>query len=153
MTRLDLPDRGLTDISALAGLTGLEVLDLHGNALADVWPLAGLVRGCAVWICRRTGSRMFPRWRDWWNCRCCCWTATGSRDVLPLALLPRLARLDLSGNRVADLALLAELRSLARLDLSGNRVADASPLGDLSAAGVAGPLGQPGVGRRRRSAG
>ena len=30
---------GLTDVS---GLTGVEVLDLQGNALADVWPLAGL---------------------------------------------------------------------------------------------------------------
>ena len=145
LTRLDLPDRGLTDVSALAGLTGLEVLDLHGNALADVWALAGLANLRRLDLSENriedvsalaglAGLEVL--------------LLDGNRvaDVLPLVLLPRLARLDLSGNRVADAALLAELRSLARLDLSGNRIADASPLGDLSAAGVAGPVGQPGGG-------
>ena len=131
LTRLDLPDRGLTDVSALAGLTGLEVLDLHGNALADVWALAGLANLRRLDLSENriedvsalaglAGLEVL--------------LLDGNRvaDVLPLVLLPRLARLDLSGNRVADAVLLAELRSLARLDLSGNRVADASPLGDLS---------------------
>ena len=131
LTRLDLPDRGLTDVSALAGLTGLEVLDLHGNALADVWALAGLANLRRLDLSENriedvsalaglAGLEVL--------------LLDGNRvaDVLPLVLLPRLARLDLSGNRLADAVLLAELRSLARLDLSGNRVADASPLGDLS---------------------
>ena len=131
LVRLDLPDRGLTDISALAGLTGLEVLDLHGNALADVWPLAGLANLRRLDLSENriedvsalaglAGLEVL--------------LLDGNRvaDVLPLALLARLARLDLSGNRVSDVALLAELRSLVRLDLSANRIADASALGDLS---------------------
>ena len=145
LVRLDLPDRGLTDISALAGLTGLEVLDLHGNELADVWPLAGLanLRRLDLSANRIEDVSALAGLADLEVL-----LLDGNRvaDVLPLALLPRLARLDLSGNRLADAVLLAELRSLARLDLSGNRVADASPLGDLSAAGVAGPDRQPGVG-------
>ena len=131
VTRLDLPDRGLTDVSALAGLTGLEVLDLHGNALADVWPLAGLVNLRRLDL---SANRIEDVSALAGLAELEVLLLDGNRvaDVLPLALLPRLARLDLSGNRVADAALLAELRSLARLDLSGNRVADASPLGDLS---------------------
>ena len=131
VTRLDLSDRGLTDVSALAALTGLEVLDLRGNALADVWPLAGL-----------SNLRRLDLSGNWIEdvsalaglseLEVLLLDGNRVRDVLPLSLLPRLARLDLSGNRVTDAALLAELRSLARLDLSGNRVADASPLGDLS---------------------
>ena len=129
--RLDLPDRGLTDVSALAGLTGLEVLDLHGNALADVWPLAGLANLRRLDL---SANRIEDVSALAGLAALEVLLLDGNRvdDVLPLALLPRLARLDLSGNRVADAALLAELRSLARLDLSGNRVADASPLGDLS---------------------
>ena len=131
LVRLDLPDRGLTDISALAGLTGLEVLDLHGNALADVWPLAGLANLRRLDL---SANRIEDVSALAGLAELQVLLLDGNRvaDVLPLALLPRLARLDLSGNRVADAALLAELRSLARLDLSGNRVADASPLGDLS---------------------
>ena len=131
LVRLDLPDRGLTDVSALAGLTGLEVLDLNGNALADVWPLAGLVNLRRLDL---SGNRIGDVSPLAGLAELEVLLLDGNRvaDVLPLALLPRLARLDLSGNRVADAALLAELQSLARLDLSGNRVADASPLGDLS---------------------
>ena len=131
VTRLDLPDRGLTDVSALAGLTGLEVLDLNGNALADVWPLAGLVNLRRLDL---SANRIEDVSALAGLAELEVLLLDGNRvaDVLPLALLPRLARLDLSGNRVADAVLLAELRSLARLDLSGNRVADASPLGDLS---------------------
>ena len=120
---LDLHGNELADVWPLAGLANLRRLDLSANRIEDVSALAGLAE---LQVLLLDGNRV--------------------ADVLPLALLPRLARLDLSGNRVADAALLAELRSLARLDLSGNRVADASPLGDLSAAGVAGPVGQPGGG-------
>ena len=131
LTRLDLPDRGLTDVSALAGLTGLEVLDLHGNALADVWPLAGLVNLRRLDL---SANRIEDVSALAGLAELEVLLLDGNRieEVLPLALLPRLARLDLSDNRVADAALLAELRSLARLDLSGNRIADVSPLGDLS---------------------
>ena len=131
LVRLDLPDRGLTDVSALAGLTGLEVLDLHGNALADVWPLAGLSNLRRLDLsANRIGD--VSALAGLAELEVLLLDGNRVADVLPLALLPRLARLDLSGNRVADAALLAELRLLARLDLSGNRVADASPLGDLS---------------------
>ena len=131
LVRLDLPGRGLTDISALAELTGLEVLDLHGNELADVWPLAGLANLRRLDL---SANRIEDVSALAGLAELEVLLLDGNRvaDLLPLALLPRLARLDLSGNRVADAVLLAELRSLARLDLSGNRVADASPLGDLS---------------------
>ena len=131
LVRLDAPDRGLTDVSALAGLRGLEVLDLHGNAVEDVWPLAGLGRLRRLDL---SGNRIGDVSALAGLVQLEVLLLDGNRvvDVLPLALLPRLARLDLSGNRVADAVLLAELRSLARLDLSGNRVGDTSPLGDLS---------------------
>ena len=108
--RLDLSSRNLTDVSALAGLTGLQALDLRGNAIADLSPLAGL-----------TGLRELD--------------LSGNRiaDLWPLAGLAALQRLDLADNRIADIATLAELTGLLALDLSGNRIADLWPLAGLAA--------------------
>ena len=44
LRRLSLRDAGLSDISMLSGLTELEVLDLSGNPVSDLWPLAGMHR-------------------------------------------------------------------------------------------------------------
>ena len=78
--RLDLSSRNLTDLSALAGLTGLRELDLRHNAVEDLWPLAGL-----------TGLRVLHL------------SANRIADLSPLAGLTALEQLSLAGNRIADL--------------------------------------------------
>ena len=105
---LDLSDRGLSDVSSLAGLQDVEVLDLGGNRVDDLGPLAALA-----------GLGLLDL-RD---------NAVG--DLAPLASLAHLRVLDLSGNAVSDLTPLAGLTALRRLDLSGNRVADLRPLSEL----------------------
>ena len=67
LERLDLRGNAVADLSALSGLEGLRVLDLSDNAISDISPLAGLTR---------------------------------------------LRRLDLSGNRVADIRPLSALHGL-----------------------------------------
>ena len=107
--RLDLSSRNLTDVSALAGLTGLRELDLSGNAVADLWPLAGLTD---LQVLDLSGNQI--------------------ADLRPLAGLTGLQVLDLSGNQIADLWPLADLTGLRELDLRHNVVADAWPLGYLT---------------------
>ena len=107
--RLDLSSRNLTDLSALAGLTGLRELDLRHNAVEDLWPLAGL-----------TGLRVLHL------------SANRIADLSPLAGLTALEQLSLAGNRIADLRPLAGLTGLERLHLSTNRIGDLSPLAGLS---------------------
>ena len=107
--RLDLSSRNLTDLSALAGLTGLRELDLRHNAVEDLWPLAGL-----------TGLRVLHL------------SANRIADLSPLAGLTALEQLSLAGNRIADLRPLAGLSGLERLHLSANRIGDLSPLAGLS---------------------
>ena len=109
LRELDLRDNAITDLSPLAGLTGLRVLDLRDNAVADVSPLAGLT---SLQRLDLAGNRVADPW--------------------PLAGLTKLRALDLAGNRVADIATLAGLISLERLDLAGNRVADPWPLAELT---------------------
>ena len=108
-TRLDLADRGLTDVEALAGAAELETLDLSGNALADAWPLATLPSLRRLDL---SGNRV--------------------SDVAPLVALSGLETLDLGGNGVSDVSALAALTNLRRLDLSGNRISDVAPLVALS---------------------
>ena len=109
-TRLELRSLNVTDISALAGLAGLETLDLSDNAVANLWPLAELA---ALRRLDLSGNRI--------------------ADVSALAGLAALETLDLSGNAVSNAWPLSGLVNLKRLDLSGN------PLGDVSAlAGLAG---------------
>ena len=107
--RLDLSSRHLTDITALAGLTGLRELDLRNNAVTDLWPLAGLTN---LQVLDLSGNQF--------------------TDLRPLAGLTSLQVLDLSGNQIADLWPLAELTSLQVLDLSGNQIADLWPLAELT---------------------
>ena len=112
---LDLSSRNLTDLSALAGRTGLRELDLRHNALTDLGPLAGLA---GLRVLHLDGNRI--------------------TDLAPLAGLAGLERLSLAANRIADLRPLAALAGLERLDLAGNRVADLAPLTGL--AGLEVPL-------------
>ena len=108
--RLDLSSRNLTDVSALAGLTGLRELDLRNNSLADLGPLAGLTGLRALHL---SGNRI--------------------EDLSPLAGLTALEQLSLAGNRIEDLAPLTGLAGLRALDLSGNRIEDFWPLAGLAA--------------------
>ena len=130
--RLDLSSRNLTDVSALAGLTGLRELDLSGNAITDLSPLAGLtglqaldLRGNAIAdlgpLAGLTGLRELDL------------ASNRIADLWPLAGLAALQRLDLADNRIADIATLAELDGLRALDLAGNRIADLWPLAGLAA--------------------
>ena len=107
--RLDLSSRHLTDITALAGLTGLRELDLRDNAIEDLWPLAGLRSLEALYL---SGNQI--------------------SDLRPLAGLRGLKVLDLAGNRIEDLWPLSGLTELRELDLADNAVADLGPLAGLA---------------------
>ena len=70
---LDLTDRKLGDLAGVERLTGLRVLRLRGNAVADISPLA-VCTGCGNWICRTTRSWTCGHWQGCrisgiWTCR------------------------------------------------------------------------------------
>ena len=107
--RLDLSSRNLTDVSALAGLSGVRELDLRDNAIADLSPLAGLT---GLQVLNLAGNRIEELW--------------------PLSGLTGLEVLNLSGNRIADIATLAGLSGLEVLNLAGNRIVEPWPLAGLT---------------------
>ena len=128
---LNLADNAVADLAPLTGLTGLRVLDLSSNAIADLGPLAGLT---GLERLDLSGNRIADVSALSGLTRLEVLRLDGNQidDALPLWSLQGLVHLGLSDNRIADVGLLTELRSLKRLDLGGNRVSDISPLGDLS---------------------
>src|SRR5690606_34614897 len=89
LRRLHLGGHGLTDLSALAGLGRLEVLEANDNALSSVAPLASLPGLHTVQL---SGNALV--------------------DLTPLAALPRLRVLSLDDNGLSSVAGLAEATEL-----------------------------------------
>jgi len=113
---LSLQQGAATDISALAGMTGLLELDLSGLPIDDSAGsvLAGLHQLQLLEIDR-----------------------TGITDLAPLAGLSQLMGLRIGHCQVTDLSPLAALPRLYRLELPGTPVRDLSPLLGLEAHGDA----------------
>ena len=128
---LNLAHNAVADLAPLSGLTGLRVLDLSSNAIADLTPLAALTGLKRLDL---SGNRIADVSALSGLTGLEVLLLDGNRvdDVLPLWSLQRLVNLGLSDNRIGDIRLLVELGALKRLDLSGNVVSDISPLGNLS---------------------
>ena len=105
LTRLDAPNKGITDLTGLEFATNLDTLDLSNNRISNIASLAGLTRLKKLSL---GGNRIAA--------------------IDSLARLTDLTWLWLSNNRIAAIDSLANLTHLTRLWLSNNRIADLSPL-------------------------
>jgi len=103
--KLDLQGNNISDISPLAGLANLQGLDLNDNNISDISPLAGLTN--LEWLV---------------------FTDNNISDISPLAGLTSLKSLDLVHNNISDISPLARLTNLDWLPLGGNNISDISPL-------------------------
>ena len=89
-------------------LLKMNKLDLYGNQIVDVAPLATLVHLTVLYLC---GNQIV--------------------DVAPLTTLVHLTSLGLSGNQIVDVAPLATLVNLTVLWLGENQIIDTTPLRSL----------------------
>ena len=108
--------------------TNLTEPDATVDPNAFAAPLAPEVRALPAWLLRE-GAPRSPGLVD----LSLAGTGLGDADIVPLARLRELRRLDLSGNALADLSPLGGLTALESLDLSDNDVADLWPLAGLAA--------------------
>ena len=127
----------LTDLSPLASLTNLTSLDLQGcNKITDLSPLANLTNleslNLNAWDVDTELSDISPL-AELIGLKSLSLRLRSVRDLTPLAGLTELEYLDLMGCRPSDLAPLAKLAKLKFLKLdSVKSVADVSPLGELT---------------------
>jgi len=99
VTGLKLHRSQLTNISAIAKLTGLKELGLADNQIQDLTPLAGLTNLNWLWL-----------------------ENNQIQDLAPLAGLTNLTRLWLNDNQIQDLSPLAKMSKLTTLTLNDNQI-------------------------------
>jgi internalin A len=121
----------LADLSPLAGLVGLQTLDVACTQVADLSPIAGLVGIQTLDVMHTEVADLSPlaklaglRTLD------VSWTKV--TDLSPLAGLVGLQTLDIAHTEVTDLSPLAGLVGLQTLDVACTQVADLSPLAGLA---------------------
>ena len=135
LTSLNLIGNSISDISPLAGLTRLIDLDLsETHVISDIAPLAGLTQLIFLNLNDNRINDISP-------------LAGLTRltslslvensffrdiDIVPLAGLTQLTFLNLSFNSIGDLGPLAGLTQLIDLDLAGANISDLSPLAGLT---------------------
>ncbi|MDE0359791.1 MAG: hypothetical protein OXI74_01335 [Rhodospirillaceae bacterium] len=132
---LELPGNAVSDLAPLSDLTALGVLVLADNAIVDLAPLSGLD---ALQSLDLSGNRIadIGPLAALTDLRWLVLKDNAISDIGPLSDLTALGTLDLSDNRVADLAPLAELTELTWLRLNNNVISDLAPVSDLTALGT-----------------
>ena len=109
LTTLKLYHNNVRNISALSGLTKLATLGLSGNAITDISALSGLTK--------LTTLGLGDNWIT---------------DISALSGLTKLTRLYLWENNVSDISALSGLTKLTTLDLEANNVGNISALSGLT---------------------
>jgi Leucine-rich repeat (LRR) protein len=129
---IDLTGQDVHDLGPLAALTGLTSLRLTNNAaVADLSALDGLplanlgLSGTGVADLQPLARTTSLQWVGLGQ--------TGVSDLGPLARSVGLLELDVSHAAVVDLSPLAGAASLSKLDVRDNHVADVTPLASLPA--------------------
>ncbi len=110
--KLDLSEKGLSDISDIESFKELTELNLSGNSISDISALRNLT-----------------------NLQTLNLSGNGIISIGALANLTNLQTLNLSGNNISDISALANLtnlQTLKTLNLSGNNISDISALGNLT---------------------
>ena len=128
LTWLFLQDNAISDIAALGSLESLTELYLHNNAISDVSALGSLesltelhLDGNSITDISALGSLQSLR-TLWLN-------GNAISDVSALGSLQSLTTLFLANNRISDATALSSITSgVRRLDLSGNRITDVAPV-------------------------
>ena len=111
LTRLNMDDNSVSDISALEHLTALTDLYLDDNSISDISALEHLTALTDLYLDDNSVS-----------------------DISALEHLTKLTRLNLRNNSVSDISALEHLTKLTHLYLRGNPISDYGPLRRLKTA-------------------
>ena len=131
LNSLNLSKNDISDISPLAGLTRLRSLYLSTNAISDISPLSGLIQLSILDISANSISDISPL-AELTELNTLFLAYNSISDISPLAELTQLRLLYLGSNTVSDISPLSGLIQLSILDISANSISDVSPLSGLT---------------------
>ena len=130
LTGLAATEIGITNLTGLEQATNLGYLDIGGNQIRDIRPLAELINLTGLSLANNPVEDIAPL-ANLINLTSLNLAGNGLENLEPLAGLVQLQRLDLFYNRVKDLTPLASLTALTDLILTHNQVGDLTPLAKL----------------------
>lgn len=135
LKELKLSGCALTNVSALAPLTTLEVLDLSNNAIGDVDALQGMTALREVYLGTNTLSSISPLVAlD--NLELLDIASNRIATLAPLEGKTKLAALTASANKLTDVNVLSGCTALKLVDVSNNQISDLTPLSSLTELGT-----------------
>ena len=124
---LFLTDGSVTDLTPLAGITSLELLDLSHNSISDLSPLRSLTSIRDLYLDDNSISNLSPL-SSLASLDTLDITRNAISDLSPLVGLPSLAYLTADRNPISDLSPLSGLTSLVSLGMQGTWLSDLTPL-------------------------
>ena len=131
LNRLYLRDNQISDLSSLAGLINLRRLKLEYNLVSDISPLRGLQNLIELDIVVNQVSNLSPL-VGLINLKDLDLNDNSVSDLSPIAGLTNLEFLAFPNNNVSDLSPIAGLIKLETLYFWGNNVSDLSPITGLT---------------------
>ena len=131
LKELDVPDRGIHDLTGLQFATNLSRLYLRDNQISDLSPIAGLINLKALGFPDNNVSDLSPiaglSNLEWLYC-----ARNNASDLSAFMGLTNLEYVSFSSNNVSDLSPFAGLMNLKRIRSWGNPLSDLSPLAGLT---------------------
>lgn len=109
VTKLELYNKGVSDLSDLQYMPNLTYVLLSYNEISDITPLSSLVNLTELYLTKNKIS-----------------------DITPLSGLVNLTKLEISDNQISDLKPLKNLTNLTELNLSRNQISDISALSGMA---------------------
>ena len=153
LTKLDLQDRSIQDLTGLEFVTNLGWLDLSNNEIFDLSPIAGLMELHTLGLSNVPGSDLsflkgLKNLRQLWSnggqvsdlsplvgltsLEWLWFWGHPISDLSPLAGLTKLNSIDICGGDIPDLKPLVGLTNLKSLFLAANKISDISPLAEMT---------------------
>ena len=131
LSRLYLRDNQISDLSPIAGLIGLRALRLNGNPLSDLSPLRGLTNLTILYFEHTQVSDISPL-RGLVNLNYLSFHHTLVSDPSPLAGLINLKELDFNITNISDVSVVAGLVNLEFVAFPASNMSDLSPVEGLT---------------------
>ncbi len=129
--RIELKGNQISDISPLAGLINLERLELNGNQISDISPLTGLINLERLELRQNQISDISPL-AGLINLLSLNIRQNPLSDISPLASAIKLEFVEVSDTLVSDISPLAELKNLHKFSSWSSPISDISPLTHLT---------------------
>jgi Leucine-rich repeat (LRR) protein len=131
ITEIAASEKGIVSLSGLEAFTSLRFLDIRGNQVEDLNPVAGLASLAAIGASDNRISDIAPL-SGITNLTQLSLGNDQVTDLQPLAGLANLEFLYLNGNGFTSLSALASLTHLSELYAGANRITDVSPVQNLT---------------------